>query len=186
MRKVSLDIVNRARSGSNTAWTELYESEKFLLEKIVRYRIHAQGDELHSVVNDIFSRVYEKLHTFSDGNSFEPWIAKLAINFCNRYLSNKTRNVSYNSIHIDELSIEKIRTVASPEVVFISNESISKFVDFITNFNERDFQILFLRYVEAYGYEDIVKETRIPLSTVKNVIRKYKNLVKEHYLKYHR
>lgn len=174
MDKISSDIIKDAIKGSRPAWNTLYAKEKSLVEKIVRYKLHVKGSELDNIVHDIFSRVHSKLNTFSENFSFEPWLTKVSINFCNRYFDKKTKNIDWHSVSIDDISIEKIRCVDNPEILFISNESISNFMKYLNSFSERDSNILYLRYVEAYSYEDISSETSIHISTVKNVIRKYK------------
>lgn len=173
------DTIKKAKEGSREAWNTLYEKEKSLIERTVVCKLRVKGSELDNILHDIFARVHNKLHTFKDDQPIEPWIIKIAINFCNRYYDKKTKNIDWQSISLEDLTVEKIRVVDSPEVLFISKESIEKFILFLSKYSERDFKILYMRYVEAYAYEDITKETTYNISTVKNVIRKYKKEIEE-------
>lgn len=178
------EVIEEAKRGSRTAWNELYEKEKNFVKKIVRYKIHPTAEEIDTIVNSIFSRVHEKLNTYSSTYSFEPWLFQVTVNFCKRYISNKLKRIDYRAVPIDDICIETIRTVDNPELLFISKESIYKFIEFLQRYNERDFDILYLRFVEAYKYEDIVKETGVNISTIKNVIRRYKPEIESYFMKH--
>ena len=175
------DLLIEAKKGSNEAFEKIIKLNRHTVEKIVRYKTRENKEEINIIVNDIFTRVHNKLHTFSIDREFEPWLVKVAINFCNRYISERIKRNIF--LPLDEVMVEKIRTVNSVEAVYISKERIENFISFIKKFKERDYDILYLRYLEAYSYEDIVSELNVPLHIVKNVIYKNKDQIKNYVLK---
>jgi RNA polymerase sigma-70 factor, ECF subfamily len=181
MKSVLIDLLNEAQNGSRKAFDELFKSHKHIVEKVVKYKARTDKNETDIIVNEIFARVFNKLHTFSFDYEFEPWLTKVAINICNRYISERIKRNSY--LILDDTLVEYVRTVDSAEAIYISNENIESFISYIKKFKERDYNILYLRYLEAYSYEDIVKELNVSLHIVKNIIHKNKENIENFVIK---
>ncbi len=175
------DLIRKAKEGSRTAFEEIYRTNKHIVEKVVKYKARTNKSETDIVVNEVFARIFNKLHTFSFEYEFEPWLTKVAINICNRYISERIKRNSF--LLLEDAKVEYIRTVDSVEANYISNENIEAFISFIKKYKERDYDILYLRYLECYSYEDIVKELNVPLHIVKNILHKNKKEIEHFYIK---
>lgn len=74
-----LELVNRARSGDVTAFTELvnrYERRIFRLAK----RITQNDEDAEDVLQDAFLKAYEHLDRFQGNSKFYTWLVRITVN----------------------------------------------------------------------------------------------------------
>lgn len=176
MRKISR-IINV--TGPRKSWKRLYQKYRPLVRKIVGYRLTLPTDELDDVCNEIMIRIYDKIDTYSTDYDFKTWVTTVAINYCNGYYRKRKKDILDRVEDLTKINVVHNRVVETPETIFIDNEDISRFVSYIGKFNEIDTDILYLRYMEGYKYEDISKKLGINVSKVKNVIRNKKDEIKK-------
>ena len=75
---VGADCVKQAAGGDVRAFEELYRTHLPRVHSLVR-RL-AGGRDTDELTQDVFVRVWEKLHTFRGDSAFSTWLHRLAVN----------------------------------------------------------------------------------------------------------
>ncbi len=73
------DEVTRAAAGDTAAFERLYRQHVGRIHALVR-RMLGGDDACEDVTQDVFIRVWEKLHTFRGDAEFHTWLHRLAVN----------------------------------------------------------------------------------------------------------
>jgi RNA polymerase sigma factor (sigma-70 family) len=75
-------LVARCRSGEEQAWNELVERFSRYVYAIAVQGFRLPQPDAEDVFQEVFLRVYDRLHTLRDDESFRPWIAQLTRRLC--------------------------------------------------------------------------------------------------------
>src|SRR3989344_2331792 len=72
-------LLNKAKSGENTAFGELYE---LCFDKIYRFVYFRVGHKeiAEDLTEEVFIKAFENLHTLNQSSSFEAWLYQIARN----------------------------------------------------------------------------------------------------------
>lgn len=70
-------LVGAARAGCPDAFAALYEGHRARVAGVVRRRVRA--DDVDDVVQDTFTRAWQRLSTLEDGHRFGPWVRTIAV-----------------------------------------------------------------------------------------------------------
>lgn len=87
------ELVARCRAGDPAAWSELVERFSRYVYAICVQAFRLDGHDAEDVFQDVFARVYERLHTLRDDDAFRPWIAQLTRRRCIDHLRSAGREV---------------------------------------------------------------------------------------------
>jgi RNA polymerase sigma-70 factor (ECF subfamily) len=76
------ELVARCRGGDADAWSELVERFSRYVYAICVQAFRLDEYEAEDVFQDVFARVYERLHTLRDDDAVRPWIGQLTRRLC--------------------------------------------------------------------------------------------------------
>ncbi len=79
-------LVQRAKAGDGEAFGRLIELHSRSVYHLA-YRFCWNHDDADDIVQDAFVRAFQYLHSFRDGETFGPWLRRIAINCCLRLRS---------------------------------------------------------------------------------------------------
>jgi len=74
-------LAAKAREGDTAAMEELYLRYRQPVFRIV-YRSTRNADEAEDIVQDVFLKAFERLHTFREQSRFSTWLMRIALNLC--------------------------------------------------------------------------------------------------------
>ncbi|MCS7191314.1 MAG: sigma-70 family RNA polymerase sigma factor [Fimbriimonadales bacterium] len=74
-------LAAKARAGDTDAMEELYLRYRQPVFRIV-YRSTRNIDEAEDIVQDVFLKAFERLHTFREQSRFSTWLMRIALNLC--------------------------------------------------------------------------------------------------------
>lgn len=74
-------LAAKARDGDTAAMEELYLRYRQPVFRIV-YRSTRNIDEAEDIVQDVFLKAFERLHTFREQSRFSTWLMRIALNLC--------------------------------------------------------------------------------------------------------
>jgi len=74
-------LAAKAREGDTAAMEELYLRYRQPVFRIV-YRSTRNIDEAEDIVQDVFLKAFEHLHTFRERSRFSTWLMRIALNLC--------------------------------------------------------------------------------------------------------
>jgi len=165
-------LVQQFLEGDVAAFEELvsrYENKVYRLAiKLTRNETLAE-----EVLQEVFLRVYEKLHTFRGESQFSSWLYRIAANLCFAKL-----NVEKKHVHSDlEEEISQVETggllgtdswADTPERVVLSDEAQAVISEAIDRLPEDFRVVLVLRDVEGMSNSEVAKILDLSVPAVKS------------------
>lgn len=168
------ELIGDFQKGNLEAYNEIVARYKDRLTNFV-YRYVGSYDECDDIVQDTFVKVYVSKHLYKEIAKFSTWIYTIAINLAKTKLAKaqKYKTFSISDVYDDENKDFDIRDEDfTPDVhandKFL-NQHIQKALDSI---NESYRELIILRDIEDYSYEEIVDMTGLPMGTVKSRINR--------------
>ena len=159
-------LLERCRRGDDLAWEAL----------VRRYqaRVYAVGlhymrnpDDARDMAQEIFLRMYQRLDTFQGGETFLPWMLRLARNVCIDSLRRRKARPPASS----ETEDETLRVTAkgpTPEDTASARSTRQLLYRAMDKLSEPDREILLLKEIQGLKVEEVANLLGIPTGTVKS------------------
>lgn len=165
-----IEVVRRCREGDDEAWELLiarYKQRVFYLS----YQFVGDFAEAEDLVQEVFLKLYGTLDRFDDRQSFKAWMTAVTRNFL---IDHYRRH--HKQKRLLQGGDEALRTIAdkSPSPVRRVErreraELLRKGLDALPDTLR---QAVVLRDVQGLAYDEIARELRIPVGTVKSRINR--------------
>jgi RNA polymerase sigma factor (sigma-70 family) len=171
LKKLSdIELVKQALNGNDSAYAELMNRYKKKVEIIVSRLVKKEFD-VEDLVQEIFTKAFTSLSTFKSEFSFSTWLYKIATNHCIDHI--RKRKISTYSLD-EELELEE-DTVhreipdwsKTPDYELLRKEKSEIIHQAINSLPEHYRKVIILRHFEDKSYEEIAKELKLPIGTVK-------------------
>jgi RNA polymerase sigma-70 factor (ECF subfamily) len=164
------DIVGRARCGDKKAYRLLVEACQDRLFGYVVGMVRQQ-ETAEDLLQEIFVKAYFALGSFAGDSGFYTWIFRIASNHCLDYFRKKrVQTVSLDTPRADEENLVPLDSMAAP-----SNElpdsglgQDREAVSLLDALTPEQREILILREVEGYSYEEMAKLQNCATNTIKS------------------
>ena len=168
------ELIAKAKSGNEIAFTELILQMKDELYKIAKIRLK-NDDDVFDVIQETMLSAYKSLKKLKYNQYFKTWVIRILINECNKFYktSNSKKEYSYeilnNEISNQDETEEKIN------------------FDFICNkLNKEEGTIILLYYMEKYTDKEIGKILNMKESTIRTKRARTKDKIRKIYKEYGR
>jgi len=170
--KYDYGLVLRAiENKDQLAFEELLDRYKdsiyFMILKMIKNK-----DDADDLTIEAFGKAFNRLHQYAPNYAFSTWLFKIATNNCIDFIRKKKKNVlsidrRFENEDGDSLMIELRCKGRDPEQEAIRFQKMKMMRQVVTRLKPR-YQILIeLRYFKEYSYDEISKELKLPLGTVK-------------------
>lgn len=167
---IESELVKRAKKGEVSAFAELVEKYE---SDIYTYCLFILKDreDAKDLTQETFLKAYLNIKSLKKDEDFKYWLFRIARNSCFKKL--KKRKQEKNLKLIEEEKGTKF------DEEMIKDEKREKLMDAINRLDKKDREILTLRDIEGYTYEEISKILKISLALTKvRIHRARKNLRK--------
>ncbi len=144
-------LISRAQSGDEQAFVDLMRAYHTYVFAIV-IGIVDNAHDAEDVVQDVFINAYGGLSQLEDTTKFKSWLAEIARN-CAR---NSMRKRKVDTVPIDEVSADTLRTRDSPSAQLIRDEQIELIRDAMRALPEKDREIARAYYLDGASYEELI------------------------------
>ncbi len=168
------ELIFRFQEGDIVSYNEIVARYKDRLTNYI-FRYVGSYDECDDIVQDTFVKVYTSKHLYKEIAKFSTWIYTIAINLAKTKVvkQQKYKTFSISNVYDDEnkdfdLTDEAFTPDVDANAKFL-NAHIQKALDQI---NENYRELVILRDIEDYSYEEIVDMTGLPMGTVKSRINR--------------
>ncbi|WP_421869353.1 RNA polymerase sigma factor [Marinoscillum sp.] len=166
------DLVAAVLKGNMKAFAILVEQHKRLVASIVS-RLLDDDMEREEVCQDVFMRVYEKIHSFNFDSKLSTWIGTIAF----RLAANRLKKLKGRKALSGDL--EAVKEPGREDMQVEAND-YSSFVRSVVDQMPAAYRsVLLLYYLDGYSYPEIVEITKWPEGTVKNYIYRAKAKLRE-------
>lgn len=159
-----------AKNNDELAYTELMNRYKKKVETIVS-RIIRQRSETEDLVQEIFAKAFTSLSSFKSEFSFSTWLYKIATNHCIDFIRKKKIS-TYSIDEEHELEEDSIQREIPDWTKLPDHELFQKqrneiIHEAINSLPEHYRKVIIMRHFEDKSYEEIAKELKLPIGTVK-------------------
>ena len=154
-------LISRAQSGDEHAFVDLMRAYHAYVFAIV-IGIVDNAHDAEDVVQDAFINAYRGLSQLEDTTKFKSWLAEIARN-CAR---NSMRKRRVDTVPIDEVSADTLRTRESPSAQLIRDEQIELIRDVMRTLPEKDREIARAYYLDGASYEELIRRHGLSYKTI--------------------
>lgn len=183
------ELISRFQQGDNYAFDLLVKRYKEPLMNFV-YRFVGDREEAEDIVQETFLRLFKNKHYYREIAKFSTWIYTIAGNLAKTELRRRKRRKLLSISHF--MSSEKDYDIpdedSNPERdanTVITDKIIQQAID---KLSPKFKQVIVLRDIQGFSYEEIAEIVGIPLGTVKSRVNRARlklqedlqHLMKEH------
>jgi RNA polymerase sigma-70 factor (ECF subfamily) len=175
------ELIFSFQEGNTDAYTEIVNRYKDKLTNFV-YRYVGSYDECDDIVQDTFVKVYVSKHLYKEVAKFSTWIYTIAINLAKTKLIKKQK---YKTFSISDAYDDEDKDFDIPDDGYTPDvDANSKFLSMhiqkaLDQINENYRELVVLRDIEVFSYEEIVEMTGLTMGTVKSRINRDREKLQE-------
>lgn len=167
------ELIARFQQGDTYAFDQLVHRYKDPLLNFI-FRFIGDVNEAEDIVQDTFYRVYKNKHYYKEVAKFSTWIYTIAGNLAKTELRRRKRRRIF-SIHKEtpsEKEFELPDPDRDPEDLVNSAITEKHIQKAISNLPPKFRQVIILRDVQGFSYEEISAMIKVPLGTVKSRVNR--------------
>jgi len=167
------ELIARFQNGDAYAFDLLVHRYKDPLLNFI-YRFLSDLVESEDIVQETFYRVYKNKHYYKEVAKFSTWIYTIAGNLAKTELRRRKRRKVF-SIHKEtaaekELELPDLKSDPEKEVNTVITEKIIQ--KSINSLPQKFKQVIVLRDIQGFSYEEISSIIKVPLGTVKSRVNR--------------
>jgi RNA polymerase sigma-70 factor (ECF subfamily) len=184
--KVQIEVIEGCKAGDESAFAEIVLTYQKKVYNIA-YRMLGNREEAKELSQEVFLSVFGSIKDLREDAKFEPWLTQMTLNQCrNRWKYLKRRRYfktdSLNDpVETEDGEIERpvYDPSGNPETLF-EKKMIQEFVQKgLMKLKEDQREIIVLRDIQGYSYEEIGKLFSLPEGTIKSRLHRARMDLKE-------
>lgn len=172
-------LVELAKNGNEKAFSSLLnryrDSLYFMLLKMVN-----NASDAEDLTIEAFGKAFRSLDSFTPDYAFSTWLFKIATNNCIDFIRKKQITptpIDQLQDDLEHLTVSLQSDLPDPEETLINDQKIAVLRDIVNQLKPRYRNLIELRYYKEYSYEEISKELKLPIGTVKAQLYRAKSLL---------
>lgn len=157
-------LLERCRGGDNLAWEALVRTYQSSVYAVTRHYL-GDPEEARDVAQDVFIRLYERLDTFSGGDTFKAWLMQMARNASIDRLRRIKARPPASDVSVDDAML---MTDDDPErnAAVESRERMLRLA--LSRLGDKNREVLLLKEIHGLKIEEVAKLLGLPIGTVKS------------------
>jgi RNA polymerase sigma factor (sigma-70 family) len=174
------EIIALALAGDNRGYQRLMDKYHDPIFNFI-FRMIREREQVEDLTQEAFIKAFASLSSFNDEYAFSTWLYKIATNNSIDYIRKKKLQMfsidkpiesrdSDFSFELPDDSYEADRDLITGQRVAMLNEAIDRLP-------EKYRMVIRLRHVEERSYEEIAKQLKLPIGTVKAHIFRARELL---------
>lgn len=165
-------LVELSSQGDQQAFEHLYTRYHEAIMRLFEIRLAGDKEAAADLVQETFIKVYLHIDSYSPNFTFGQWVYTIARNTLVDHLRRRADDIS-----IDEKFRAPASTTPTPEESVIISQRKAHFEASLNELSEDYRQIIEMRFLDEYSYEEIAEKLGKPINTVKTQIRRAKAAV---------
>lgn len=174
-------LIEKAKNGDVESFEQLtsaYQKRAFN----IAYRMLGNLEDANDVTQEALLKVYKSLHNFRGNSSFSTWLYSIVNNVCIDFIR-KNKKVKLLSIDKQQEGESYQREIPdeinTPECLFEKKEVKRMVHDAINQLSYEQRNIIILRDIQGFSYQEIAEMLHISIGTVKSRINRARSNLKE-------
>lgn len=159
-------LATRAKAGDNLAMEELYLRYRQPVFRMV-YRSTRNIDEAEDIVQDVFLKAFERLHTFREQSRFSTWLMRIALNLCTDRARMRQRRQDLLEREAEHKLAWSHPDAPDPLETAQQNAFNEAFYTALNQLPDHHRQLIVLRDLEEMDYEQIAEILGASVGAVK-------------------
>ncbi len=168
------ELIALASRGNEEAFGKIVSMYEKLIYNTVRSKVSSPEDAL-DLSQEVFIKVWRYIGRYRGDCRFSTWVYKICQNACLDFLRRSQHNVSERMpVFIDkdgdeaEIELPDESAMSSPESSLEKNEEIRMVRDAIDSLSPEQREVILLRDIEGYTYDEISEMLCLEIGTVKS------------------
>ncbi len=178
-------LIERAIQGDEASFETLILSCKNRAYNIA-FRYMNNEEDAMDVLQETFIKIYRGLPSFNMEASFDTWVYRIVVNASNDALRKRKKISALHFVYADDEEKNPAEDVPDtaplPDELLERKERSNLILECLNKLDEDHRQVLILRDIQGFSYEEISKMTDCSLGTVKSRISRARRKLKEIYL----
>lgn len=169
------ELIERCRSGDDTAFGELVDRYKNLVYGLV-YRMIPDRSAVDDLAQDVFLKVHRGLPYFRGEARLSTWIFRIVQNVCAQWHAGRASEVALD----DEREGARVRReTGSHDAAFADLETRDRLQKAMAQLPPNYQLLVAAHYLEGVQYEALAEALNMPLGTVKTHLYRAKRRLRE-------
>jgi RNA polymerase sigma-70 factor (ECF subfamily) len=160
------ELLERARAGDDDAYAELLRAHQQVAFRTA-WLICGRASEAEDVTQEAFIKAWRALPRFRAGAPFRPWLLTIVANEARSRGRRAQRQLRLGAQLVAHARLSG-DAVPSPEAALITREDVAEITKAMAALNDRDRQIVSLRYLLDLSEEEIAGVLAVRRGTVKS------------------
>lgn len=164
-----IGLVQKAKKGNRAAFGEL-ANRYYEMVYVLAYGVVNNREVARDVTQDVFIKVYERLHKFDEKSKFKTWLYRVSVNAA---IDQHRKKKPVQSIDVTDAAEESDRapvvmtdTAPSPRDQAHQEELKARMKEALSKLSEDHRAILILREWQGLSYQEIAESLEIDHGTV--------------------
>ena len=177
------ELIRKALMGDDESFEALLFSCRTKAYNLA-FRYLKNHEDASDALQESFIKIYRNLAGFKGESSFDTWVYRIVVNTCNDMIKkNKSRpeTESLFKENDEEYTMDIPDSSSSPEQVLIHKEDGEYIVWCLNQLPEEHREILILRDIQGFHYEEISQILNCGIGTVKSRISRARHRFREIY-----
>ncbi len=167
------ELVRQAARGDQASFAEIVHLHQQVVYNVA-YRMLGNVSDAEDAAQDAFIRAYKFFDKFDLDRPLAPWLKRITVNVClNRLIAEKPVS------SLEESLIPPKDPHPGPETQVATRQRQERIRSEITNLSPRYRAVIELRHFQDLSYDEIAKELKCPLSTVKSDLFRARKVLAE-------
>lgn len=178
------ELIKKAIMGDEASFETLIFSCKGKAYSIA-FRYLRNREDAMDVLQESFIKIYRHLGKFNFNSSFDTWVYRIVINSCNDLLKKTKSRPPSESIYKDSdanYHFEIVDKEPLPDEKLIKKEEAEYILECLDKLQQEQKEMLILRDIHGFSYEEISELLKMNLGTVKSRISRARENLKKIYL----
>ncbi len=167
-------LISRARSGDEKAFVDLIEAYHAYVYTIVN-EIVGNSHDAEDVVQETFINAYGGLPQLEDRAKFKSWLAEIARNCARNWL----RRRRVDTVPIDEVDVDSLRTSESPSALLIRDEQRELVRRAMMTLSQKDREIARAYYLDGASYDELIRTHGLSYKAISFRLSRAKRILSE-------
>ena len=167
-------LISSAQSGDDKAFVDLIEAYHAYVYTIVN-EIVCNSHDAEDVVQETFVNAYRGLPQLKDRAKFKSWLAEIARNCARNWL----RRRRVDTVPIDEVDVDSLRTSESPSALLIRDEQRELVRRAMMTLSQKDREIARAYYLDGASYDELIRVHRLSYKAISFRLSRAKQILSE-------
>ncbi len=177
--KQDLRLVKLAVEGNEKAFADLMDRYRDSIYYMLLKMVNNPSDA-DDLTIEAFGKAFKNIHLYTPTYAFSTWLFRIASNNCIDFIRKKKSAptaLEQKQDEQDDPASNLQSDTPGPEEEMMQKQKIMHLSNVVSQLKPKYRQLIELRYYKEYSYEEIARELKLPLGTVKAQIFRAKELL---------